>query len=232
MNAYAVVNPLLEAIYYFKMKANGETQAQVLDRVLKKRITTAGEITDFFGPAFELEKLLDEGIVLPERISEFFGYFKFTDGSDATSTCPAILVFLNSFRRSFTSLDEVKSAMLAQTDEQRLSGIMKELTTFNVSLNDFEPTLDGLLELLEQLPLTEESRWRIIKIYKHYNEYVCDICETVRPAVKLIADNSAVYSDVLRNFSRDYADITDILKYICGRFHIDFITSSGTSWHS
>lgn len=43
---------------------------------------------------------------------------------------------------------------------------MKELTTFNVSLNDFEPTLDGLLELLEQLPLTEESRWRIIKIYK------------------------------------------------------------------
>ena len=40
MNAYAVVNPLLEAIYYFKMKANGETQAQVLDRVLKKRITT------------------------------------------------------------------------------------------------------------------------------------------------------------------------------------------------
>ena len=37
MNAYAVVNPLLEAIYYFKMKANGETQAQVLDRVLKKR---------------------------------------------------------------------------------------------------------------------------------------------------------------------------------------------------
>ena len=25
MNAYAVVNPLLEAIYYFKMKANGET---------------------------------------------------------------------------------------------------------------------------------------------------------------------------------------------------------------
>lgn len=93
MNAYAVVNPLLEAIYYFKMKANGETQAQVLDRVLKKRITTAGEVTDFFGPAFELEKLLDEGIVLPERISEFFGYFKFTDGSDATSTCPAILVF-------------------------------------------------------------------------------------------------------------------------------------------
>ena len=223
MNAYAVVNPLLEAIYYFKMKANGETQAQVLDRVLKKRITTAGEVTDFFGPAFELEKLLDEGIVLPERISEFFGYFKFTDGSDATSTCPAILVFLNSFRRSFTSLDEVKSAMLAQTDEQRLSGIMKELTTFNVSLNDFEPTLDGLLELLEQLPLTEESRWRIIKIYKHYNEYVCDICETVRPAVKLIADNSAVYADVLRNFSRDYADITDILKYICGRFHIDFM---------
>ena len=67
MNAYAVVNPLLEAIYYFKMKANGETQAQVLDRVLKKRITTAGEITDFFGPAFELEKLLDEGIVLRER---------------------------------------------------------------------------------------------------------------------------------------------------------------------
>ena len=63
MNAYAVVNPLLEAIYYFKMKANGETQAQVLDRVLKKRITTAGEVTDFFGPAFELEKLLDEGIV-------------------------------------------------------------------------------------------------------------------------------------------------------------------------
>lgn len=54
MNAYAVVNPLLEAIYYFKMKANGETQAQVLDRVLKKRITTAGEVTDFFEPAFEL----------------------------------------------------------------------------------------------------------------------------------------------------------------------------------
>ena len=47
------------------------------------------------------------------------------------------------------------------------------------------------------------------------------------PAVKLIADNSAVYSDVLRNFSRDYADITDILKYICGRFHIDFITGRG-----
>ncbi len=75
MNAYAVVNPLLEAIYYFKMKANGETQAQVLDRVLKKRITTAGEVTDFFEPAFELEKLLDEGIVLPERISEFFRLF-------------------------------------------------------------------------------------------------------------------------------------------------------------
>lgn len=47
------------------------------------------------------------------------------------------------------------------------------------------------------------------------------------PPVKLIADNSAVYSDVLRNFSRDYADITDILKYICGRFHIDFITGRG-----
>lgn len=48
MNAYAVVNPLLEAIYYFKMKANGETQAQVLDRVLKKRITTAGRGNRFF----------------------------------------------------------------------------------------------------------------------------------------------------------------------------------------
>ena len=44
MNAYAVVNPLLEAIYYFKMKANGETQAQVLDRVLKKRILHHGTL--------------------------------------------------------------------------------------------------------------------------------------------------------------------------------------------
>lgn len=88
MNAYAVVNPLLEAIYYFKMKANGETQAQVLDRVLKKRITTAGEVTDFFGPAFKLEKLLDESIVLPERISEFFAILNSRTG--ATPRAPAL----------------------------------------------------------------------------------------------------------------------------------------------
>ena len=54
MNAYAVVNPLLEAIYYFKMKANGETQAQVLDRVLKKRITTAVSYTHLTLPTTEL----------------------------------------------------------------------------------------------------------------------------------------------------------------------------------
>lgn len=88
MNAYAVVNPLLEAIYYFKMKANGETQAQVLDRVLKKRITTAGEITDFFGPAFELENFLMRALFCPNEFRSFSAILNSRTG--ATPQAPAL----------------------------------------------------------------------------------------------------------------------------------------------
>lgn len=88
MNAYAVVNPLLEAIYYFKMKANGETQAQVLDRVLKKRITTAGEVTDFSGPHLSLKNFLMRALFCPNEIRSFSAILNSRTG--ATPRAPAL----------------------------------------------------------------------------------------------------------------------------------------------
>ena len=88
MNAYAVVNPLLEAIYYFKMKANGETQAQVLDRVLKKRITTAGEVTDFFGPHLSLKNFLMRALFCPNEFRNFSAILNSRTG--ATPRAPAL----------------------------------------------------------------------------------------------------------------------------------------------
>ena len=89
MNAYAVVNPLLEAIYYFKMKANGETQAQVLDRVLKKAHHHCGRGNRFFsGPHLSLKNFLMRALFCPNEFRSFSAILNSRTG--ATPRAPAL----------------------------------------------------------------------------------------------------------------------------------------------
>ena len=57
MKARGIINPLVEAIEYFRYKANGETVSKHISRVLIQREINRKDFEDILKPALELERV-------------------------------------------------------------------------------------------------------------------------------------------------------------------------------
>ena len=64
MKAFAVINPILEAIKYFYLKANNTCIRQKIDNIIRNREVTAEQAEAIMHPAMVLERFLDENIVM------------------------------------------------------------------------------------------------------------------------------------------------------------------------
>ena len=104
--------------------------------------------------------------------------------------------------------------LLSQTQPQAISNITMNLTSANIHAAAEAHSYNGLLSVLEGLPLTNDSRGKILFVLQHYEQYVRLICNSLRSAVGLIEANPQLYAYALKDFEHDYSDISDIIEVI------------------
>lgn len=74
MKAFAVINPILEAIKYFYLKANNTCIRQKIDNIIRNREVTAEQAEAIMHPAMVLERFLDENLLAVMRRRAFRRY--------------------------------------------------------------------------------------------------------------------------------------------------------------
>ena len=214
MKAFAVINPILEAIKYFYLKANNTCIRQKIDNIIRNREVTAEQAEAIMHPAMVLERFLDENIVMPSCAEELFGDIPCIEGADSLNTCIAALLTDRALRSEIRNIDEAEQLLLSQTQPQAISNITMNLTSANIHAAAEAHSYNGLLSVLEGLPLTNDSRWKILFVLQHYEQYVRLICNSLRSAVGLIEANPQLYAYALKDFEHDYSDISDIIEVI------------------
>lgn len=116
MKAFAVINPILEAIKYFYLKANNTCIRQKIDNIIRNREVTAEQAEAIMHPAMVLERFLDENIVMPSCAEELFGNIPCIEGADSLNTCIAALLTDRALRSEIRNIDEAEQlAALADT---------------------------------------------------------------------------------------------------------------------
>lgn len=101
------------------------------------------------------------------------------------------------------------------------------LTSANIHAAAEAHSYNGLLSVLEGLPLTNDSRWKILFVLQHYEQYVRLICNSLRSAVGLIEANPQLYAYALKDFEHDYSDISDIIEVIEDENGVDTASADG-----
>lgn len=214
MKAVAVINPILEALRYFCARVSGSRVRNKVESLVRNREINAEQAEAVMRPAIELEKFLDENIVLPSCAEELFGKFCCTDGAEEVDVCIAALLAGKAVRSEVCDLSAAEQLLLSQTQPQRISNIINALTSNNIHITVDTRSYGGLLTVLEGMPLTNDSRWKVLFVLQHYEHYVRLLCNALRPAVDLISANPQLYSEALKDFERDYSDISDIISFI------------------
>ena len=227
MKAFAVINPILEAIKYFYLKANNTCIRQKIDNIIRNREVTAEQAEAIMHPAMVLEKFLDENIVMPSCAEELFGDIPCIEGADSLNTCIAALLTDRALRSEIRNIDEAEQLLLSQTQPQAISNITMNLTSANIHAAAEAHSYNGLLSVLEGLPLTNDSRWKILFVLQHYEQYVRLICNSLRSAVGLIEANPQLYAYALKDFEHDYSDISDIIEVIEDENGVDTASADG-----
>ena len=227
MKAFAVINPILEAIKYFYLKANNTCIRQKIDNIIRNREVTAEQAEAIMHPAMVLERFLDENIVMPSCAEELFGDIPCIEGADSLNTCIAALLTDRALRSEIRNIDEAEQLLLSQTQPQAISNITMNLTSANIHAAAEAHSYNGLLSVLESLPLTNDSRWKILFVLQHYEQYVRLICNSLRSAVGLIEANPQLYAYALKDFEHDYSDISDIIEVIEDENGVDTASADG-----
>lgn len=227
MKAFAVINPILEAIKYFYLKANNTCIRQKIDNIIRNREVTAEQAEAIMHPAMVLERFLDENIVMPSCAEELFGDIPCIEGADSLNTCIAALLTDRALRSEIRNIDEAEQLLLSQTQPQAISNITMNLTSANIHAAAEAHSYNGLLSVLEGLPLTNDSRWKILFVLQHYEQYVRLICNSLRSAVGLIEANPQLYAYALKDFEHDYSDISDIIEVIEDENGVDTASKDG-----
>ena len=129
MKAFAVINPILEAIKYFYLKANNTCIRQKIDNIIRNREVTAEQAEAIMHPAMVLERFLDENIVMPSCAEELFGDIPCIEGADSLNTCIAALLTDRALRSEIRNIDEAEQLLLSQTQPQAISNITMNLTS-------------------------------------------------------------------------------------------------------
>ena len=75
-------------------------------------------------------------------------------------------------RSEIRNIDEAEQLLLSQTQPQAISNITINLTSANIHAAAEAHSYNGLLSVLEGLPLTNDSRWKILFVLQHYEQYV------------------------------------------------------------
>ena len=149
MKAFAVINPILEAIKYFYLKANNTCIRQKIDNIIRNREVTAEQAEAIMHPAMVLERFLDENIVMPSCAEELFGDIPRIEGADSLNTCSAALLTDRALRSEIRNIDEAEQLLLSQTQPQAISNITMNLTSANIHAAAEAHSYNGLLSVLE-----------------------------------------------------------------------------------
>lgn len=217
MKALGIINPLLEAIEYFRYKANGVSTEKVINRLLAQREIERGELERILRPALELEACLDRYIVTPPNCEKYFSDFERAGGAGVIKSCCAMLTMLFSDCPDYTDMETLRKGLLSRSREEIRTNFIKELGS-HIVVDDTEDSasqgVDYFLRFVEDMPLSEHSKWQIICAYNRFEEYVNEISAVLEPAVELIIEKKHLYEPYLEGFDREYSDVSDILDNI------------------
>lgn len=222
MKARGIINPLVEAIEYFRYKANGETVSKHISRVLIQREINRKDFEDILKPALELEAYLDSNVALPQNLQLYFADFEHSDGGGFKS-CAANIAMLSASTEVFTDINIICNNLIKQSRSGIRDNIMSELISHNITSDANADDGDYFLQFIDDLPLSDKAKWHIVNVYNHYEEYVLGIGAALRQAIQLIQERSDIYEPYLHNFEQEYSDINDIIDSIRNNMSVDFL---------
>ena len=222
MKARGIINPLVEAIEYFRYKANGETVSKHISRVLVQRQINRKNFEDILKPALELEAYLDSNVAIPQNLQLYFANFENNDGGGFKS-CAANIAMLSASTEVFTDINTICKNLIKQSKPEIRDNIMSELIARDITSDANADDGDYFLKFIDDLPLSDKAKWRIINVYNNYEDYVHGIGAALRQAILLIQERSDIYEPYLHNFEQEYSDISDIIDGIRNNMSVDFL---------
>ncbi len=223
MKARGIINPLVEAIEYFRYKANGETVSKHISRVLVQREINRKDFEDILKPALELEAYLDSNVALPQNLHLYFANFEHSDYDSGFKSCAANIAMLPASTEAFTDINTICENLIKQSKSEIRDNIMNELIARDITSDANADDGDYFLKFIDDLPLSDKAKWRIINVYNNYEDYVLGIGSALRQAIKLIQERSDIYEPYLHNFEQEYSDISDIIDGIRNNVSVDFL---------
>lgn len=181
-------NPLLDAICYLGMRANGNSLMQGVEQLIKDFPKQREEITELSEPYLRLEALLDGIEAEGERLERFFKRFPGVVDRYSPYGHPAgcIMGCVALKDAPATAAGAVRIIKDLAVDERLYNvlqtGITPVMFTYVHNEAEFSAAVDAL-------PVADSYKWRISQLYYSLDRQAEELAEFIEPFVTAIREN-------------------------------------------
>lgn len=220
MQICAQINPVMEAITYFKHKACGRNICEISNKHVELLPEMKNELKECLRPIERLESILDSSITFSAELKSYFKCYD--EGVGVRGIDPASLIFLKPSHMAFTDFESVRNEVLSYTDEEIRDNIMSALT-INDGLNgENDLSCERFLKFVERQSFSEVGKWRVISTYNNFRRMAEELCDFIKPTVDIIISNGALYEGLLNEFRSIYINIDESpSRYLMNEYRVD-----------
>lgn len=214
MKIYTKINPLLEVMHYYNRRANGSSVSDTMFQLEHTYPDRKEEIHPLFSRIIQIDSLFDSELMPNMDRLDFF--FKRLDGvvyDDGTDRLPASLLLLDAFYRNIDHIDGVRPYLAGKSIDYIRSEICTALSDDD-SRSTAISGLESLVEFIDALPFPDNTKWRIMDLCKHFYDYVDELLDLLRPAVALVEQSAAPFTELIAYYSDALGRDPEIPGYI------------------
>ena len=181
-------NPVLDAIVYLGMRANGNSLTQAMNQLIKDFPRKQEEIEALSEPFLRLEALLDGIAVDDEKLERFFKRFPGVVDMFSPYGHPAgCIMGCTALKEApSTAAEAVEIIKELPTDDRLYSvlqtGISPVMFTYVHNEAEFSAAVDAL-------PVSDSLKWRISQLYYSLDGNARELAELIEPFVTAIREN-------------------------------------------
>ncbi len=205
----------MEAMQYFSRRVNDGSISDTMLRLESAYSDRKEEIHSILIRIMELDNLLSSSLTLDmERLNFFFRRFEGIKDTDSIGTCAASMIFFESACRNTGGLPQI----LAQLENIPMSNVRASLrNTFSNHVpvsKCSELSFEEFWDFAESCPFPDETKWRIVDVCRNYHDYMMELAAILEPAMEIISQQEAYYSDIINNYLETADDDSSMIDYI------------------
>ncbi len=227
------VNYLAETLTYFSRRINHQNARVILDSLVGKYENYRNELENLIQPIIELEAYLDSQVQYPDEQLNFFfkKFIRLSDDMATENANPAGLILCMPEYNGFEELSAFKASLKSMTPAQVRYQLCGALQVSGLNPETNEMTTAEFSKHIDALAIPLECKWDIIDTYKHFNAYTDELYDIVQPVMRLIAERTDLYGQLLDEFIELYSSIPNLDKYLNDKFSMDVSENLPLEFH-